>query len=136
MTTLCDIYTMGSPTTTWPVRKFLRSWFRGWADQRLTETEKAWNFFERVESHDAAVRVKLSQGLTGRWYHFQSESERLMYKTGQRLHMIACPSLVWKSQRDLPFNTPITDVRPQLCASYEPVCGNCEGGCRKITAYV
>jgi hypothetical protein len=135
MTTLCESYTIGSPTTVWPIRKFMRSWFRGWADQRLKESERAWNLFEKVESYDATIRVRRSQGqTTAEWYRFTSEGERMIYRDGKVLHQLACPSIVWTPQRYLSIpSTPITDVRPAICAKNVSEC--VQEGRRKITAY-
>ena len=134
MTTLCESYTTGAPTTVWPIRKFMRSWFRGWADQRLKDAERAWTLYEKVEAYDATVRVRRSQNQTAEWYRFTSEGERMTYRDGKVLHELACPGLIWTSQRYLSIpSTPITDVRPAICVNKISECA--QEGRRKITAY-
>jgi len=76
----------------------------------LTEKAKAWNFYEEVESYDAAIRAK---GNSSGWYVFNTESNRRKHHDGQLLHSQLCPNINWTPQRNLPTNT--TNIYPPHC---------------------
>lgn len=106
---VCDVYAV--PTTTWPVQPFPASQFlRKYSSSSLRDSKTAWETFERVEAHDAAVRVALSgtgwapssQPITRSiWYCFRGNGEYMAYQRGRQLHMELCPSYNWKSQRSM-----------------------------------
>lgn len=130
MTSPCDIYT--TPATVWPKHQFPSSHP---AVNRLGHRERmaaktAWNYFENVEAHNAAVRVKL--GTTGGtiptrlWYQFSGEDQRILYEKGRRYHIMICPTLNWIPQRDylIPTAT-LTNVLPEDCPCV--AAGTCGG---------
>ena len=119
---------------TWPLNPFPGNLFPGWNSQRRFDSQKAWNFFELVESYDAQVRIKLGD-LSGTytfpsrstptkivpppppvnslWYPLASSSDLTLYRNGQQLHAQACPAVNWQSQRSLPLPTkPRANVFP------------------------
>lgn len=118
----CRIYdSSGSkwPTTAFPSGEFsLRFDAAG-----LVSARNAWNLFERVETQDAATRVRL--GSVGwqpsanhiqsacTWYQFKSNEERIMYERGRALHAELCPDFRWTSQRNRPFTAPPVNVYPE-----------------------
>ena len=123
MTSPCDVY--ATPTLTWPKQQFPGDHP---AVSRLSQGERmaakrAWNFFEEVETVDAAKRVRL--GLTGgalnrpppgTWYEFNGEDQRALYNRGRYLHRRICPSYNWTPQRNLTFPTiPLDTVTPAEC---------------------
>ena len=120
---MCHLYT--APTDVWPKQQFPSGHP---AVNRLGHRERlaaktAWNYFENVEAHDAAVRVKL--GATGGvippaparlWYQFSGEEQRILYEKGRRYHILICPTLNWIPQREYPIPTTIVDnVLPEDC---------------------
>jgi len=124
----CDLYDASGPL--WPVRCLPATAFPRGSAARDRDSAKAWSFFERVESYDAGVRVRLAgTGWTpngsscsgGPWYKFASASEITLYRRGQILHTQLCPGRNWTSQRNLGIPpTPLEDVYPAECPNYEP----------------
>ena len=119
--------------TVWPVQAFPSNFFSGWDSQRRSQAQRAWNLFETVESYDAAMRVRL--GGTGWsppkmgafaedasiWYPIGSDSNRMLYIEGKRLHQQVCPLLNWVSQRSFGISsTPVTNVYPLPYPSVPP----------------
>jgi len=107
--TFCRLYE-GSGST-YPIQTFPKSLFPFLPNRLLTEKAKAWNFYEQVESYDAAVR---SRGRVSGWYVFVSEGDRLRHRDGQLLHSQLCPTIRWTSQRNLGPATS-TNVYPDPC---------------------
>ena len=118
---VCSLYD-GSGSV-WPRQPFPGNLFPGWSHQRRFQAQNAWNFFELVESTDAATRVKLVTNPTvsqappsvfphtqSLWFPIGTNSRLQQYRTGQRLHQQACPGINWQSQRLL---GPSLDVYPQ-----------------------
>jgi hypothetical protein len=112
-------------STVWLTQNFPSNFFAGWDGKRRFQAILAWNFFEQVESSDAATRVRL--GGTGWtppkrgafaedasiWFPIVSDSNRLLYAEGQRLHQQLCPGLNWRSQRSYGISAvPVTNVLP------------------------
>jgi hypothetical protein len=124
MTSPCDLY--ATPTTTWPKQQFPADHP---AVSRIGQRERiaikdAWNFFERVETIDAATRVRLGnnggQIPPHLWYPFRGDGERMLYEKGRRYHILICPTLDWTPQRNLPIPiTPLTTVTPADCPCYD-----------------
>lgn len=123
MTSPCDIY--ATSTLTWPKQQFPGdhpSVSRMNQGERLA-AKRAWNYFEQVESIDAATRVRLglSGGVIrapppGTWVSFNGEGQRALYEKGRRYHIIICPAYNWTPQRDLPIpTTPVGTVTPAEC---------------------
>lgn len=123
MTSPCDIY--ATPTLTWPKQQFPGdhpSVSRMNQGERLA-AKRAWNYFEQVESIDAATRIRigLSGGIIsppppGTWVSFNGEGQRALYEKGRRYHIIICPTYNWIPQRDLPLPiTPVGTVTPSEC---------------------
>jgi hypothetical protein len=121
----CSIYT-GPPTTAWPRTAFPSYLFRGFSSRQLQDAVLAWNYFELVESTDAATRVRLStQGwvpptgmLEGSsiWFPIASEGRKDLYFRGKLLHVQACPGMDWRPQRSLGIPpAPLTSVLPETC---------------------
>lgn len=122
--TPCKIY--DSSGTTWPRQAFPATAFLNrYTSSSLREARAAWELFERVEAHDAAIRVCYS-GIPGwspsptapLWYRFANSSERTAYLYGRQLHIALCPGFVWTSQRNLeiPAAAKLTDVYPACCS--------------------
>jgi hypothetical protein len=125
----CDQY-LGFGTV-WPVSAFPGNLFPSYTAGRRRDAQNAWNFFELVESTDAATRVFWSNrgGWTppatsafaqppSLWYPIQNQGFLTLYKQGKLLHEQACPSVVWTAQRNLGIpTTPLTDVYPAQCPS-------------------
>ncbi len=123
----CSLYD-GSGTV-WPLTTFPGNLFPGWSAQQRQDAQIAWNFFELVESTDAATRVRLSNqgGWTppaasvfaqtpSLWYPIFAEGRQTLYRRGQLLHQQACPGTNWQSQRSLGIPlTPLTNVYPAKC---------------------
>jgi hypothetical protein len=118
---ICDYY--DSSGSTWPALAFPAAVFlRRYSAADLTSARRAWNTFERVEAHDAAVRVRL--GPTGwtpssspvqtpcTWYLFASNEERLQYIRGKALHDELCPNYAWIPQRNIGITPPPVNVYP------------------------
>lgn len=115
--------------TRWPTAPFPSGLFPGWKATQLYDAARAWNFFEQVESIDAATRVRLGAqadpwstvahcAVTAPsvWYVFKTQEEYTLYKKGQALHSTVCPDYSWTSQRDLGIPTgPVTNVFPAPC---------------------
>jgi hypothetical protein len=112
----------------WPTQRFPADQFLlKFSASDLRDARAAWNLFERVESQDAATRVRLSttgwptptnstEG-SSIWYQFTSNDERLQYIRGKALHAQLCPLYNWKSQRDLGITPPPVNVYPALCGT-------------------
>jgi hypothetical protein len=120
--TICDFYdSSGSvwPTLSFPAAVFLRRY----STADLVSARQAWNIFERVESYDAAVRVRLAPtGWTPSsnpvqtpctWYRFTSNEERIKYTRGKALHDELCPNYSWIPQRNIGVTPPPVNVYPQ-----------------------
>ena len=117
---------------TWPQTQFPGNLFPGWSSKRRFDSQKAWNYFELVESADAQTRVSL--GIQGNyafpsrstptktlpppavdslWYPLTSSGDRTLYRLGLSLHQQVCPSVNWNAQRSMPIPTkPLTTVFP------------------------
>ena len=115
--------------TVWPVSAFPANLFGAMkSDQRL-QAQRAWNFFELVESTDAATRVRLSKAggwkppatsafsqLPQTWYPLVGEGALTLYKQGQLLHIQICGAYDWTSQRYLGVpKVALTNVYPAQC---------------------
>jgi hypothetical protein len=126
MSSACAIYA-GPPSTTWPAQSFPASQYKHrFSAADLREARLAWNFFEEVETQDAATRVRLSG--TGWqppsspvqdpsvWYSFTHQSDYLRYQRGRYLHIQLCPTYNWTAQRYLGISAvPVTNVLPGAC---------------------
>lgn len=122
----CNVYA-GPPTTVWPVQRFPASQYKHkFSSGDLRDARLAWEYFEQVESQDAATRVRLSgTGWTppkgsvqnpSIWFQFPLQSDYLRYERGRYLHIQLCPDYNWTPQRRLGIlATPVTDVLPALC---------------------
>ena len=118
---------------TWPLSQFPGNLFPGWDSKRRFQAQKAWNFFELVESFDAQIRITLGNmngaykfpsrstatkivpppPVASLWYPLSSSGDLTMYKNGQLLHRQVCPGINWQSQRSLPLPTkPLVTVFP------------------------
>ena len=129
---------------TWPRAAFPGNLFPGWSSQRRFQAQNAWNFFELVESHNAQVRKALGD-LSGTyvfpsrttptrinppplipqlWYTFEGASQVTIYREGGRLHQMACPTINWTPQRNLPLPTaPLATVYPGFCSpAFDLIC--------------
>jgi hypothetical protein len=144
MANACDLYISPPFSRTWRTQAFpsgnpavIRM-----SARELVAARQAWNFFELVETVDAATRVRLSDagGLTppttpiappSIWFPLSAPGELMLYKRGQQLHRRVCPNYDWTSQRNLGISTtPILDVGPALC----PDCSGGEAGADAIFA--
>lgn len=86
--------------------------------RELTQAREAWNFFELVESTDAATRERVfAAGVPPNysdapvvtpslWYPLTGLGARTLYTKGRWLHIRLCPALNWTSQRNRPFMYP------------------------------
>jgi hypothetical protein len=120
----CNAYA-GPASTVWPVQRFPASQYKHkFSGADLREARQAWEFFEQVESQDAATRVRLSG--TGWqppsvqsdsiWFYFSHHSDYVRYERGRYLHIQLCPDYSWIPQRRLGISDmPVTDVLPALC---------------------
>lgn len=119
-------------TLIWPFQSFPRNLFPRWSGQRLLAAQAAWNYYELVESKDAALRVTASQ--TGNenivWTPFDLQSNRMKYNYGKWLHQQACCKsaacqINWASQRDLGYTAaPMTTIwSPIMCPPPNTVLG-------------
>ena len=120
----CSLYA-GSGTV-WPVSAFPANLFPNYNNTRRIEAQNAWNFFEAIESGDAAIRVTLSNqgGYTPPktsafpqspvlWTRIPSSAALTLYKKGRSLHNQVCPNVNWTAQRYLGIPTvPLTNVYP------------------------
>lgn len=120
----CNIY--DSPTLIYPQQPFPadNSVFRRMSQGEKQAAKKAWNYFEQVETADAATRVRIgqaggvipSQQIGSLWVSFAGEGERALYEKGRRLHMRICPTRIWTPQRNRPIPTIVpTTVAPESC---------------------
>lgn len=114
----CDIYPASS--TTWPLQQFPRTYFPRWTGQRLTEAKRAWEYYEKVEAYDAAVRVAICANPNSPdpiWFPIRNEGDRILYTYGKSLHTLLCPLLNWKPQRNqsLTYSPTPINVVPQIC---------------------
>lgn len=107
----CELYVTATPVNVWPVQPYPTTLGPYLSTGALLDTQKAWNFYEQVEAHDAQQR----QTTKPQWYVFASTSELTLYRRGQVLHSSICPCVNWHSQRFLGLVAPGGDVRPQLC---------------------
>lgn len=130
---VCSNYTVpgGRNPLIWPVQQFPGNLFPGWDSKRRMNAQQAWNFYEQVESSDAATRVRLSG--TGWappqtnvfaqdpsiWYSMQTEGAKTLYHQGLILHEQACPCVKWVSQRSLGIST------TSVTTVYLSICPNC-----------
>jgi len=91
----------------------------------LADAQKAWAYFELVESQDAAIRVAIvaaggyrpptTESYSTLWTPMTAR-EFILYTRGQALHWEICPAVNWRPQRSLGFPGPgPLDVRPQPC---------------------
>jgi len=112
--------------TIWPRQSYPASCGPRYIVSQLLEIQTAWNFFEKVESYDAAVRVRLSGtgyqpepvylGGTSVWFPIYSPSNLVTYNKGKRLHQQLFPQYNWVSQRELGISeTTVTNVYPTIC---------------------
>lgn len=97
--------------------------------RELTQSREAWNFFELVESTDAATRERVfAAGVPPNysdapvvtpslWYPLTGLGDRTLYTKGRWLHIRVCPALNWTSQRNRPFMYPPLPlvVGPEPC---------------------
>lgn len=108
----------------WPRQCFPAvSFLRRYTMSDLREAKFAWELFEKVETVDAATRVKYSgSGFLPQpsgcnksiWCTFDKEQERIRYHRGQYLHAELCPEYSWVPQRTLGIShVPLTDVYPR-----------------------
>jgi hypothetical protein len=123
-TSFCSVYD-GSGTV-WPRQPFPGNLFPGWDSKRRLQAQQAWNFYEQVESADAATRVALSnQGgwfpplpsvfaqNPSIWVPLSSEGAKTMYRQGLLLHRQACPAVNWSPQRTRGIpTTPLKNIYP------------------------
>jgi hypothetical protein len=120
---VCNIYD-GSGEI-WPRQCFPAPIFlKRYTTAEFLAAKAAWSFFEMVESHDAAVRVRLSVKYldyatpstcgehTSIWYKFRGNEERMQYLRGKYLHAELCPNYQWVSQRDRGITPPPVNVYP------------------------
>ena len=124
----CSLYA-GSGTV-WPVAAFPANLFPNYTNVRRLQAQNAWNFFEFVESGDAAIRVALSNrggyqapALSAFpqspvvWTPIPSSGALTLYKQGQSLHSQVCPNVNWRPQRSLGIpKVPLTNVYPASCS--------------------
>lgn len=124
--TFCDRYTTATPVTVWPRQPFPATGGQKLSGAALRDAQDAWNFFELVESTDAATRVRIAQaggfnpppidaGRVSLWYPLNTIKDLMRYQRGQMLHWENCPAINWTSQRYLGFPPAPYDVLPQLC---------------------
>lgn len=105
------LYTAAMPVNVWPVQPYPTTRGPFLSTGALLDTQRAWNFYERVEAYDAQQR----QTAQPQWYTFASTSELTLYRKGQVLHSTICPCVNWHSQRFLALLPAGGDVRPTTC---------------------
>jgi hypothetical protein len=122
--TFCSLYD-GSGSI-WPTAAFPGNLFPFYPNSWRIQAQTAWNFFETVESADAATRVFWSARggwvppapsafptAPSLWYPIVGQGALTLYRRGQSLHQQACPDVNWTSQRALGIpKTPVTNVYP------------------------
>ena len=125
--TFCARYTSALPVTVWPVQPFPATGGQRLSGGALRDAQDAWNFFELVESTDAATRVRIAQagpytpppidaGRKPLWFPLNTIRDFARYQRGQMLHWENCPAIDWTSQRYLGFPpAPDYNILPQLC---------------------
>ena len=118
----CDIYD-GSGLT-WPIQRFPAAAFlRHYTISDIRSAKTVWDLFEKVESIDAATRVKYSgSGILPKpsncnksiWCTFDREQDRIKYQRGRQLHAELCSNYSWVPQRTLGISSvPLTSVYPR-----------------------
>jgi hypothetical protein len=128
----CDIYATGPlGPSEWISQAFPSGnpAFLRMSARELTLAREAWNFFELVESRDAATRERVfAAGVPPNfsnapvvspslWYPLTGLGARTLYTKGRWLHIRLCPLLNWTSQRNRPFMYPPLPlvVGPEVC---------------------
>lgn len=128
----CDIYATGPlGPSEWIGQAFPSGnpAFLRMSARELTLAREAWNFFELVESRDAATRERVyAAGVPPNysnapvvspsiWYSLTGLGARTLYTKGRWLHIRLCPALNWTSQRNRPFMYPPLPlvVGPEAC---------------------
>jgi len=117
----CTVYT--TPTLVWITQSFPKTLFPHRSGQWLTAAQKAWNYYEKVEAADSALRVTASN--TGNenivWTPFDTQGARQQYNYGKWLHQQACLNsefcnINWTSQRELGYSsTPLVSIWGPQC---------------------
>lgn len=110
----CDIYSIVSPD--WIGQRFPSGnpAFSRCTARDLTRNREAWNFFELVESTDAATRLRICEAgsitfptkpviTPTLWYPITTQGRKMLYRHGQLLHIQLCPNYNWTSNRNRPF---------------------------------
>lgn len=129
----CDNWQTAAPTV-WARQPFPYQLYRRLPAPRIRELSAAWDYFETVEAHDAAVRLQLTQATAYPaaqelvldpkiWYPIRTSENLTRYRMGQALHKEQCPDTNWTSQRDLGLGATavVDDVRPALCPEAVPL---------------
>lgn len=103
----CSYY--DASASVWPARPFPGFLFPQKSHRLYATAKHQWETYERVESQDAATRLRLSgtgwrpppsTSQSGQiWYVFNSNEELRTYRNGQLLHAQFCPNQNWQSQR-------------------------------------
>lgn len=119
--TPCELY--ATPTTVWPKQQFPSAHpavSRLSQGQRLA-AKRAWNYFEEVETKDAATRVRVGLAggafpATNLWCQFNGDGMRSLYEKGRQYHILICPEYDWTPQRNRGIPTaPLGSVLPEDC---------------------
>lgn len=127
----CDIYNIVSPD--WIGQRFPSGnpAFSRCTARELTSNREAWNFFELVESTDAASRLRICEAgsitystkpviTPTLWYPITTQGRKMLYRRGQLLHIQLCPNYNWTPNRNRPlvFTPPCSTtliVSPTQC---------------------
>jgi hypothetical protein len=110
----CDIYDIVSPD--WIGQRFPSGnpAFSRCTARELTRNREAWNFFELVESTDAATRLRICEAgsitfstkpvvTPSLWYPITTQGRQALYERGRWLHIQLCPNYNWRPNRNRPF---------------------------------
>lgn len=125
----CDIYSLVSPD--WIGQRFPSGnpAFSRSTARDLARNREAWNFFELVESTDAATRLRICEAgavpystkpviTPTLWYPLTTQGRQMLYRRGQLLHVQLCPNFNWTANRNRPI---ILD--PPSCATPDFIAG-------------
>ena len=110
----CDIYALTS--LDWIGQRFPSGnpVFSRRSARDLTAMRDAWNFFELVESTDAATRLRICEAgsitfptkpviTPSLWFPIVTSGRKALYERGRWLHIQLCPNYNWTPNRNRPF---------------------------------
>ena len=124
----CDIYALTSPD--WIGQRFPSGnpVFSRRSARDLTAMRDAWNFFELVESTDAATRLRICEAgsitfptkpviTPSIWFPLVTAGRKALYERGRWLHIQLCPNYNWTPNRNRPFVFTLTCMPPAFIVS-------------------